>query len=524
LGPTPVPRLQASLARKATFWACLLALGASGAGLLLFSTPLGVGLSWDSFTYISSAHGLLDGLGFARLTGCGELKPMTGYPPLYPLVLAGFEWAGLSAVRAARVISALSLAATVLMTGILAHKMTSSTRAALLSGLLALSSSTLLAVFSWAWTEPPFVVLCLGCLLLLSHYLKTQRAWALLAASACLCLAMLLRYAGMALLATVVVVLVIDLRARGGQAFQPRWKSTAASLALGTIPLAVWMVRNFSLRGNIVNRHLEWHPLGTEHVSQFSQTLAAWLLPASINPLGQPMTRQALDGSMAAWVAVLAMAALVLAAFRTARAWRGSRRMDLESLLLTWILVYLAFIAVSLALVDPRIPLDDRILSPVFVPAVLLVAAGTAGLWRMKRVPVRVLVIAGAIGLVGLQATQLDSTVRALRSDGQGYAATQWRSSRVLESLREQKPEPVYTNEVPALYFSARLSACSIPVKGASLALEEMRRALRVPGAALVLFGRVSPEFVPEDELTKGLLELPSVPWDGRVFVHGGAP
>lgn len=521
---TAALRRQVSVVRAVVFWACLLALSAGGVGLVLYSTPFGLGLSWDSFTYISSARGLIEGQGLARLTGCGELKPMTGYPPLYPAALAGLEWAGLKAVRAARAISALSLGATVMLTGILARRLARSGLAAVLAALLALGSSTLLAVFSWAWTEPPFVVLCLGCLLFLSQYLESRRPWALLVASACMGLAMLLRYAGLALLATMLAALLIDLRSRRSNGAAANGKAIAAALALGTIPLALWLARNFSLRGNFVNRHLEWHPLGAQHLSQFSQTLAAWLLPAGIHPLGQPMTRHPLAGSMAGWVAALAAVALLLGAIWMAARWRSSRRLDPESLLLTWIVVYLAFIAVSLMLFDPRIPLDDRILSPIFVPALLLAAAGGVGVWRKKRRALRLLAVCAAFALVGLHATQLVPMIQALRSDGQGYAATQWRSSVVLESLRDRQPEPVYTNEIPAVYFSAGLSACSIPVRGASQALEEMRRALRVPGAALVLFGPVSPEYVPEEELTRGLIAMPSLPWDGRVFVYGGEP
>ena len=521
---TPVTRKQNSFASTAAFWACLLALSAAGVGLLLYSTPLGVGLSWDSFTYITSARGLLEGLGLARLTGCGELKPMTGYPPLYPLVLAGFEWVGLKAVRAARVISALSLGATVILTGILARRMTRSSLAALLAGLIALSSSTLLAVYSWAWTEPLFVVLCLGCFLFLSYYLQSQRAWALLGASACLCLAMLLRYAGLALLATTVVALVIDLCRTRAHGAQSKWKYMAAGLALGASPLAVWMARNFSLRGNFVNRHLEWHPLGSENLSQLARTVAAWILPGSINPLGQPITRQAIDASLAKWVLPLFGVALLLSAVRMARKCRSASRMNLESLLLAWIIVYLGFVAVSLVLLDPNIPLDDRILSPVYVPALLLVTAGAVGLWCRKRAVVRGVVIAGVLSLISLHGLQLASSVRVLRSDGQGYAATQWRSSRVLETLREQNPARVYTNEIPGVYFTAGLAACSIPVKGDDQGLEEMRTVLRSPGSVLVLFGRVSPEYVPEDALTKDLRETLSFPWDGRVFVYSGGP
>jgi hypothetical protein len=335
---------------------------------------------------------------------------------------------------------------------------------------------------------------------------------------------MLLRYAGLALLGTTAAVLVIDLWLATARGEQSRWRRLAAHLALGAGPLVLWVIRNFALRGNFVNRHLEWHPLGSENLSQLARTVAAWILPASINPLGQPITRQALDASLAKWVLPLFGVALLLGAVRMARKCRSASRMNLESLLLAWIMVYLGFVAVSLVLFDPSIPLDDRILSPVYVPALLLVTAGAVGLWCRKRAVARGVVIAGVLSLIILHGLQLASTVRVLRSDGQGYAATQWRSSRVLETLREQNPATVYTNEIPGVYFTVGLAACSIPVKGDDQGLEEMRAVLRSPGSVLVLFGRVSPEYVPEDELTKDLRETLSFPWDGRVFVNPGGP
>ncbi len=506
------------------FWAFLLASGAAGAWLLLRSTPSGVGLSWDSFTYISSARGLLEGRGLARLTACGELKPLTGYPPLYPLGLAGLEWAGLSAARAARGISALSYAATVLLAGILVRRLTRSNAAALLASLIVLSSSTILAVYSWAWTEPAFVVLCLACLLLLAEHLQSESVWALLTSALCLSLAMMLRYAGLALFGATVVVMAIHHWLARTRGLRPRWSAMAGYSILAAGPLAVWLIRNLMLRGNPVNRHLEWHPLGPENLGQLARTVAAWLLPASINPLGQPVTRLALDASLASWIAPLMGIALLLAAFRIVHTCRQTRRLDLEAVLHVWIFIYLAFLAVSLVLFDPRIPLDDRILSPAYASAIPLIAAGAAGLWRTNRPALRGLVIAAALGLAGVQGTQLASTVRVLRDDGQGYASTRWRSSPVMEVLRKQKPAIVYTNEIPAVYFNAGLTACSIPVRSDEAALETMRATLRLPGAIMVLFGRVSPEYVPEEDLVFGLQPALTVPWDGSVYSFAVGP
>jgi 4-amino-4-deoxy-L-arabinose transferase-like glycosyltransferase len=447
---------------------------------------------------------------------------MTGYPPLYPLVLAGLEWAGLSAVRAARGISALSYGLSVFLAGILARKLTRSNAAGLVASLIMLSSSTILAVYSWAWTEPAFVVLCLGCMLFLAEYLRSESPQVLIASALCLGIAMMLRYAGLALFGATAVVIAIHhwfARIRGSR---PRWADLAAYLILAAGPLAAWLIRNLMLRGNPINRHLEWNPLSSENLGQLARTVGAWLLPASLNPLGQPVTRLALDASLASCIPPLLSLALLLAAVRIVTKCQRTRRLDLEAVLLAWIFVYLAFLVVSLVLFDPRIPLDDRILSPAYAPAVPLLAAGAAGLWRTNRPAIRGLVVAAALSLAGVHGFQLASTVQVLREDGQGYAASRWRSSPVMEILREQKPTIVYTNEIPAVYFNAGLMACSIPVRDDDSALETMRETLRSPVAVMVLFGQVSPEYVSEEELVSGLQVELAIPWDGSVYSNSG--
>jgi hypothetical protein len=151
---------------------------------------------------------------------------------------------------------------------------------------------------------------------------------------------------------------------------------------------------------------------------------------------------------------------------------------------------YLASL-VSLVLFDPRIPLDDRILSTAYASAVPLLAAGAAGLWRTNRPALRGLVVAAVLSLGGVHGFQLASTVQVLREDGQGYAASRWRSSPVMEILREQKPAIVYTNEIPAVYFNAGLT-CSIPVRDDDWRWRRCGFFARLEQSC-GLFGRVSP-------------------------------
>jgi len=70
----------------------LLVLVAAGACTLVWAnTRWGVGLRGDSYAYISGARNLADGLGYSRISGGGEVKPITHFPPQFSLVLASPE-------------------------------------------------------------------------------------------------------------------------------------------------------------------------------------------------------------------------------------------------------------------------------------------------------------------------------------------------------------------------------------------------------------------------------------------------
>lgn len=76
------------LSNHKIFYFSLLLIGLAGAVLLAYATPRGMGLVNDSVGYISGARNLVDGNGYSRLTGNGEPRPITNYPPLYSIVLA----------------------------------------------------------------------------------------------------------------------------------------------------------------------------------------------------------------------------------------------------------------------------------------------------------------------------------------------------------------------------------------------------------------------------------------------------
>src|SRR3989337_1553357 len=59
-----------------------------GGGVLLHSSPWGLGVSPDSVVYIGAARSLLWGHGFSLPAESAPFAPITHYPPLYSSLLA----------------------------------------------------------------------------------------------------------------------------------------------------------------------------------------------------------------------------------------------------------------------------------------------------------------------------------------------------------------------------------------------------------------------------------------------------
>ena len=499
-------------------------LSVAGVWLLVRSTPFGIGLSWDSFTYITAARGLLEGIGLGRLSACGPIRPMTGYPPLYPLVLAAIESLGFSAVRAARVVGALSFGATILLSGLAVRELTRSAVAALLASILVLSSSILLLVYSWAWSEPLFMVTTLASALFLSLYFERGRPRMLMASAACLGLALLLRYAGLAFLASFGTAVILWTRLHPSDQHLRRWRLLGMGLAVVITPLIAWMIRNIVVAGTPTNRNFAWHPLGSETFRQLQQTVAGWFLPMRVLAQGQPYIAVADEPAWGTGVVALLGVALLSSLVLS---WRKSRRIhrpDLVWILSSSIAIYLGFLAVSLMLFDSRIPLDNRILGPVYLYTLLLIVAGVLALWQRGPGFLRGVVLVACFVLLALAVVQADQTVRLLRQDGQGYVSRRWRSSQTIQALTERKPDLVYTNEIPAVYFGAGLNSCGVPTRDSLDDLQAMRERLQQAGAVLVLFGEITTEYATIDQLTEGLSPVLSVPGDGTIYEDRSAP
>jgi hypothetical protein len=173
-----------------------------GGGVLLHSSPWGLGLSPDSVVYIGAARSLMAGRGFSLPAESALFSPITHYPPLYSSLLAVTGILGTNPLAGAVWLNVAVFSINIYFSGFLLFAALGSWQLALLGSLFTLTAFPLVQAHTMAWSEAMFIMLELLSILLLLQYLEKPRRRILLLASAVAGLSVLCRYAGFALVAS----------------------------------------------------------------------------------------------------------------------------------------------------------------------------------------------------------------------------------------------------------------------------------------------------------------------------------
>ena len=182
-------------------------------------------------------------------------------------------------VRSAILFNVLLLALYILAIEFLVLQATSNSRSISLgAGLFAAFSYTTIYVFSRAWSETLFLVLILFGMIFVNMFLQQRRTRALLLSSGLFALAWLTRYVGITAIATGCIVILFW----SGRRWKVRLRDAIIMAIIGSLPMSVLLLRNYLLTSSGANRTIGYHPPPTEWWLDASNTMAAWLGPASL--------------------------------------------------------------------------------------------------------------------------------------------------------------------------------------------------------------------------------------------------
>lgn len=488
---------------------------------LLFATREGIGISPDSTVYIDAARNLLAGNGLTVFYN-GELLPLTHYPPLFPAILSMIGILGIEPLTGARYINAFLFGANILLAGIMINKCTNdSFWFPIFGSLLILISDVVLNIHSVAWSEPLFIFFGFLGLFILSTHIEKPKLSLLIISSIAIALAFLTRYIGITLLMTGVAGIILLCR----ETYYKRIADSIIFLTVSSLPIIIWSIRNLYIAGSATNREIVFHPISLSHVKSAFFHISIWLFPSNVPTV----------------IRVISLAVVILLIFVMIQKLKrqnmsdfNKRNLDDAKLLLlsAFILIYVGFLIISISFIDAQTPLDNRILSPVYVSGLILTMCQTPKLFHyMRKIHflkiVSIFIAAFAISYLIRGAIWVINNY----GDGQGYASKAWRESKIIQKIITLPREiRVYTNAPEAIYILTGKSAYWIPIKTDQNTLlpndsylsdmAKMRGQLKNRTGILVYFNTIKRLYLPSEEELKQQfpLHLAAKGADGAIY------
>lgn len=451
------------------WYAALLAVAAVAGGALVLARGFGygIGLEWDSVEHIAAARSLLAGNGFTGYSGL----PYEAFPPLYPLLLAAASlWGVLDPHSVAGPLNAVIFAATIAAAGIYLRTRLQSGLLAAAGCLAAMLSIPLAGAAAWALPETAFVLWTTLALIHTERLLSGGKMSALLWAAGFTALAGLTNYMGLAVLATVIILLALQ----GGTAALDKVKRIGIYALIGIVPLGLWLLWRLlsggetDASGGIASGSFR------DALAGIPATLFGWVIP---DLPGISLAQLGLGTVIIALGALGLLAAILLCVFAIAYDYSGRSEggyYDAEGPRPGYVfggfaLLYFIALLTTLALGDAGgAGFQTRQLAPVYLP-LLFLGLLAADLFLARRqeqgragngaMPLPLAVLAAALGIwLALLAVSNGRAVAAANqgSDAElGYAGAGWVDSPLPDYLERAAADggAVFTNNLAAAYI-----------------------------------------------------------------------
>jgi 4-amino-4-deoxy-L-arabinose transferase-like glycosyltransferase len=444
--------------RKLGF-ALLILLAISGAVLVLYHSRYGLGTTGDSVHYLMGAQNILSGDGYGRTTASGEVRSITMLPPFYSTVMVGTGLMGLEILDGARYINSLFFGASILLVGLLIFRHTNSIWPSLIGAVIILASKEVIQFHAWLMPEALYIFLMLLMLYLLALYLESEKRSLFLLMSITSGLAILTRYIGVSLIALGGMSILILSKSS--------WKRKVGDCVLFAVislgPIALWMVRNSLVAGNLANRDLGFHLVPLDLIRAYRAEISYWFVPSQVG------LRHAYRQVIMIIVAILAPAAYFLLKLR-----ENFLHKDREAFwTLPWILAfsvvaYFGSLFLNLTFFDAVIDFNviPRYLTPVFMVVVIffvIVIHGLLDFWKGSWIP-RAITFALAVLITTLYAQNtLSMLIDPFPS--LGYTGLREERADTVSMLRSlDRTKPIISNDPELVFVFLNRPAYMLPI------------------------------------------------------------
>jgi hypothetical protein len=427
---------------------------------IFYALTPGTGVSPDSAVYLASAGSLLNGDGLSIPTGIDDPLPMTHFAPFYPSLLAIFGLFGSELHQASKWINILLFSSTIFLVGfILSRSHKGYFLLAPLACLPLLFSEDMLLIHSYAWSEPLFILVCMLGLFLFAKYLVQPSPLKLVFSISLLSLAFLTRYAGVAVVPTIFLSVLL---LQKGNLRQKVMQSLALSFACALPPL-IWFIRNLIVSGNPSDRGMVYHPLTTLHIQRMLETFSNWFLPGRIT------------GTIRDILTIIILGALFILVVVGLYKYRGSSKRQVKitleqavpSIFFTFSLCYVLVLTMTILFFDAQSTFNNRLLSPILVAGLITIFSILPVYLHRISWPFQSVLSFLFLLVIAFNAIHaLKFITQSHEGSQKMYAGDGWQKAVIIQRVRELPDGlPIYSNGEDAVYFITGKPAASFPQK-----------------------------------------------------------
>ena len=455
--------------------ATIVLLALLGGGLVLLATArYGAGLTTDSVAYLDGASNLMSGKGFISHTG----EPLIWWPPVYPALLALIgSVTRLDPTSFAHIVNAILFGLLVLLSARLLRTGLRLSAAYSVLGVCAMVFSVpLSAIYAMTWSECLFVPLVVLYLVCAQRYRESRSVVMLVMMVVSTALACLTRYIGLALVPTGILVIMLAPEAN----IRTRFFRAGGFAILSLAPLGFWLLRNYQQAGTLSGNR--FHPVFelVTNIVLLITSMLSWYEPVGLAVRsasgGGAQAVKSASLSINLFVALVGVGALAaaLALSRTTRT-RLSRGIGAvlrhHQPVVIFVAVYTA-VLVLLAARGASSFVDQRLLSPLYVPATMVLLKLAYGLFGQERTGSTALSRSLPLVLLWLWlcfplAWVWRSTARRYENGAGGYNTRTWRESETIAHAGRVPSanggNRLYSNGRDVLWALAGVNASWVP-------------------------------------------------------------
>ncbi len=433
-------------------WDALLASSVAFVFIFLFTKHSGVGISPDSVKYLSSAHNIARQFSFTDYNN----TPFVLFPLGYPLFLACIQFAfPTSLLQVLPFINGLFFAGIIFMVANIFQQIFATNKIVLHLVLLLISTSpALLEIYTMAWSETLFIFLTLIFFISLNKYLVQNNFKHLLISAIIASLAFLVRYAGI----TCVITGCIIILSNRNLPFSKKLIHLFGFGAVGVLLPLINLVRNIMVSETYSGVRQKSLNSFYINLTNAAEVLEQWFI--------------SLSNSSKAGIFILVflvLASLILLYYSFKKHFLTS---SYNSIISLFFLVYIGFM-LTISTVSRFETLSSRLLSPVYIPIILLISTIVLQLLRIKNRPLKITAALLLLIIYGFMQFNHYKT-NAATWEGvsvagiPGYTENQWVKSSMANFIKNNPKEIlpiIFSNADDAVFFLTGKTAFALPHK-----------------------------------------------------------